>query len=416
MSMMFLTDARVVTAGGCKVDVVTDLARLSQLQQEWTDLFHASPTASPPLRYEWVRQWWEIYGPLYGDRGRGLRVLAIRRADRLIGILPLYHHPFGGPLNLSRLQFVSAGAAEFEETCADYLNLLHARGEGEICTRAVAEVLASGQLRWDELDLLDIPADSPLVELKNLLARDSRHVEVRELGVCYISDLSGGMDQYLAGLSYKARRKARKMLKQIEETKGLKFEVAKTEQQIGTYFDEMIQLHRKRWAAEGKTGSFAPNHEAFHRALGTELGPRGAVAVGRLSFEDRPMAVVYGHVVGKKFDGYQTGVDHEQCSILKSPGAAAHFSMMAYLASQNVVEYDSLRGSNLFKEEYAKNRRMMVRLTAGRQSLRSTLFNAADFGRRGLRKVISSLARPAPTVASPAVVPEKAQENVEDQA
>ena len=44
----------------------------------------ASPTASPPLRWEWLRQWWRVYGPVYG--GRGLRIVTVHRGGHLIAL------------------------------------------------------------------------------------------------------------------------------------------------------------------------------------------------------------------------------------------------------------------------------------------------------------------------------------------
>ena len=118
MTMMFVAESPRTTAAGCQVEVITDFARFVDMRAEWVELFDGSPAAAPPLRFEWIQKWWEIYGPVYGDNGRALRIITVRREGKLIGVLPMYAFRFGGPLGLVRLRFITTGAEEFEETCA----------------------------------------------------------------------------------------------------------------------------------------------------------------------------------------------------------------------------------------------------------------------------------------------------------
>src|SRR4051812_16655240 len=103
-----------------EVTSITTPEQLDALEPAWNALFDVSPTAVPPLRFSWVRAWWRLYGAAYGRGGAGLRVLAIWRGAALLGVLPLYlgRRSWGG-IGLNRLQPVSAGAAEFEETSVD---------------------------------------------------------------------------------------------------------------------------------------------------------------------------------------------------------------------------------------------------------------------------------------------------------
>ena len=56
----------------CRVRVIRRDPEFDSLEPEWQDLFGRSPTRSTPLRWEWMREWWRIYGPAYGDRRDGL--------------------------------------------------------------------------------------------------------------------------------------------------------------------------------------------------------------------------------------------------------------------------------------------------------------------------------------------------------
>src|SRR5690349_13215588 len=101
-------------AGKVNLFVIKTARELELLRGEWNELFETSPTAAPPLRFEWVNEWWRVYGPVYGDNSKGLRIITLRRDGKLIGVLPLYES--AGMLGLRRLRFISSGAAEFEET------------------------------------------------------------------------------------------------------------------------------------------------------------------------------------------------------------------------------------------------------------------------------------------------------------
>ena len=120
-------------------------------------LFEVSPTASPPFAWEWVREWWRIYGPVYGDGGRGLRIITVRRGPDLIGILPLYQRSSAGPWAARQSRFISTGAAEFEETSTEYLDLLHLPNSAGECVEAICQTLLDcHEMRWDQLDLTDM--------------------------------------------------------------------------------------------------------------------------------------------------------------------------------------------------------------------------------------------------------------------
>ena len=118
------------------VRVITQDSQWEQLESEWSELFDLSPYASPCLRFSWLRLWWRLYGPSYGDKAGGLQICAIRRESRLIGAIPLYRSgPCGPVFGVRHIRFLSTGEAQHEETCPDYLGVLCLPGEEETCPR-----------------------------------------------------------------------------------------------------------------------------------------------------------------------------------------------------------------------------------------------------------------------------------------
>lgn len=374
------------------VQIIHDLAGLATLASEWNELYQRSPTAAPPLSWDWVSGWWRHYGATYGQHGTGLRILAVRRGSSLLGLLPLYQGRLGAPIvGARRLGFVSTGEAEFEGTYPEYLDLLHAPGEAETCCRSLARVLLeSSQLRWDELHLYELAAESPLVGLAPLLQGGGRRVSVRPSSACSLADTTGGFEEYLKRLSHENRRQGRKMLRDAEK-QDARLELAAAHQ-VEEFFEQMLHLHRKRWQAVGEAGAFAPRHAQFHRELADKMVPRGDAILARLSHDGKPLALVYGYRTGEKLHCYQQGVDNT-AGPLRSPGTTIWLMLMRRLHSEGVVLFDHQKGMTTFKERFCLERRPMVDLRVVRPTPRALTHLLSDFTCRATRKAFRVLSR-----------------------
>jgi CelD/BcsL family acetyltransferase involved in cellulose biosynthesis len=387
----------------CMVDVIRDLVALDDLRGDWDELFATSPAAAPPLRWEWVRTWWQVYGPHYGDHGRGLRILTVRCGPRVIGILPLYLGRKGkGPFAPRRLGFISTGALEFEETCTEYLSLLHAPGQEGPCLQALAAVLSQPHvLCWDELHLSELPAASPLLGLATSCNGRFVRVQAGTPGVCHLFSMAEGFEGYLKLLSHENRRQARKMLRDLEAD-GMEFEVAGDAQRLQQFFDQMIELHRQRWTAVGKPGSFAPRHAEFHRKTAELLLGRGEAVIARLSQAGRPLAVVFGYRSRDRLHCYQQGVA-PGVGRLRSPGTAAWLLLMRHQAERGITLFDHLRGMSTFKERFATGQGKVDELRIVRVGWRTVTASAMGWLHRAARRVLRRGVRSSKPADRPAL-------------
>jgi CelD/BcsL family acetyltransferase involved in cellulose biosynthesis len=355
---------------GLQVDVLDDVASWDALEMEWGELFEASPTASPPLRWEWLRQWWRVYGPVYG--GRGLRIVTVRRGGHLIGALPLYLHiGHRSPVWAHYLGFLSTGESRSEATYPEHLDLLHAPGEARACLDAILPALLDPEVgRWDILDLCDIGEGSPLLAWRDQAPRDVRVVVIPR-GACPVADLSGGFEAYLGRSTAKTRREAQRTLQAVEST-GTRFEVASTPSEAAQFFDQLVRLHQARWNSSGRPGCFSAHRfTEFHRTLAELWVPTGKAILARLARDGEPLAVIYGFINGTKFDFYQSGVDLRAAGRVKSPGIAAILALMRYLADRGIRGYDFLRGSSEYKDRWSTTCNSLVRLRLVRPGFRA---------------------------------------------
>jgi CelD/BcsL family acetyltransferase involved in cellulose biosynthesis len=361
------------------VQLIRDAAAWDRLKPAWVELFDASPTASAALRWEWLREWWQIYGPAYSNPD-GLRIVTVWRHGVLLAVLPLYQCRRRFSLGLRRLRFLSTGEAEFEETCGSYLNLLYRPEEAGPCVAALREYLMAGKcLPWDELILSGLPDGSPLCAWQHDFSKPRWGVFATMLGNCSISGISEGFDSYLEQLSATTRKEARRLLRSASQA-GVRLEFARDALEVDTFFQQLVSLHQGRWTAEGQPGCFAaPRFLRFHRTLAGQLVPSGKAVLARLVLGDKPLAVFFGHVVGSKFDLYVSGVDSGESGPVRSPGTACHLLLMADLALRGVARYDHLLGSaNSYKQRFATQQQPLIEFRVVRHSALTAAHRLAE--------------------------------------
>jgi Acetyltransferase (GNAT) domain len=373
-----------------KCRLIQDENEWDALESNWSALFSSSPQASFPLRYGWLRNWWRIYGPIYGHRRGSLRLITVWRSDRLVGVLPLYSGFAGDPVfGARRLGFVSTGEAEFEETCPDYLNLLALPGEESTCLEAAWNLL--GQMRWDCLTLQDVPESSPLLKWEGAVLGNAT-IQAIPRGKCPIANLGNDFEEYIKQLSQKTRQHARQYLRAADRI-GAVLELAGAAD-ADAFFDDLVRLHQQRWTAEGKPGCFSAQRFAeFHRQLARAWVATGDAVLARLSLGGQPIAVLYGFVTGTKFDFYQSGIQRANSGPLVSPGTTANLMLMRTLMDRGVNRYDFLRGSSSYKERLANEERQLFSLLARRATVRTMTSGLSSLIVRGTRRIARTLCR-----------------------
>jgi CelD/BcsL family acetyltransferase involved in cellulose biosynthesis len=388
-----MKDCNTVEKGmGIELAVLRDVTEWDRIEEEWNELFLASPSASPPLHFDWLRQWWRVYGGVYGQEGRGLRVIIVRRGEHLIGAMPLYQSLRGPVVRTRRLEFLSTGEREFEEICPDYMDLLYRPGEADLCLDAIAGwLLGDGRGDWDEVLLRDVSEESPLAGWW-AGAEDGCRRKTAGRGMCPIANIAGGLDAYWGRLSANMRQHSRRLLR-LARGAGAELTVAAGPAAADVFFEDMVRLHQERWRAAGKAGCFAAaRFTEFHRTLCRSWAPQGRAVLARLGTGDRPLAVIYGFVIGRKFDFYQSGVVHETGGAVQSPGTVALLLLMDHLAQRGIELFDFLRGESFYKQRLATQARLLVEIRLFRPGVRlgvraasSFIQRAAGKGRRMLR-------------------------------
>jgi CelD/BcsL family acetyltransferase involved in cellulose biosynthesis len=109
-----------------EIAVLEDAKGFAALEEEWENLYHNAPLATPFQSWAWLYSWWEFYG-----EGYDLRLITVRSEGLLVGIVPLMLKRRWG---FGRLLFVGTGIT-------DYLDMLAREGWEDYVSEAAREAL-----------------------------------------------------------------------------------------------------------------------------------------------------------------------------------------------------------------------------------------------------------------------------------
>jgi len=365
------------------LDIVTSDDQFDALELEWKSLFSKSKAATSPLRYEWQREWWRVFGVKYGKNG--LRILTGRNENGLLGVLPMYlatSHVLGP----RRLQFISTGESSGEVTYPEYNNCLYDEDFfEEVFALFTSTIFQQEKLLWDHLDMGIIGSDSPLGNwfAKTKTPGGYKALVKKRVFKAPYADLSSGFDGWLKNLSGNARQQFRRLMRKGEQA-GVEFSMAKTQSEAGNYLRELIELHTARWKAVGQKGSFSSDRlRRFHTAVAEKLVPSGGACISRLSLGKKPIALLYGFIVDNKFDFYQSGVAEDSRETIKQPGMLAHLLTMRELSQNGIVNYDFLAGDSEYKKRLASNERELWQVSLSRRTFPALMSIAFSHTKRG---------------------------------
>jgi CelD/BcsL family acetyltransferase involved in cellulose biosynthesis len=341
----------------------------------WDALADSTPWASPFSRHCVQRAWWDAYGATAHDQTLVIVDAAVPTApaapETLVGIVPLMHrhelepgdvaarttlrHQAGPPL---RAVPESATAVFFGASYhADYATILAAAADLPAVCAAVVESLAAAEPdRWDVVDLRRLRAGDPATDaLANAFDRAAQKagwfVTREQEDVCPVVTLAPGMDYegYLATLDKKERHEIRRKVRRAEAAGPVALE--RSANPIDD-LDAFIDLHQKRWGAEGL---FPPTEggaasRRFFAGLFEDCAPSGIVDLSFLSVGGRRIAAGVTFDDGEAVYYYNAGVDPDAREL--SPGVVMVACYVQRAIELGRTRLDFLRGNEPYKYEW----------------------------------------------------------------
>ncbi|MBX6366058.1 MAG: GNAT family N-acetyltransferase, partial [Gemmatimonadetes bacterium] len=279
-----------------RADVLSETAALERLVPDWRALLERCPWATPFQSPEWQLAWWRQFG------NDGLRAVAVRRGDELVGLAPFFVYGFPGEPR--RLGLLADGVSDYQDV------LLEPRC-AQAARRLVLARIAALRGEWDVCELNELRPGSPLLapELPATLPPGLR-AETAPLGICMSLPTPATAAALHARLSSRFRRRLRRADEAVRAA-GRADVVMADAATFAELMDALIRLHTRRWTERGEPGGVLadPRIQRFLRAAAAGLLEHGRLRLYALRLDGAPIAALLGFADASRLYCYLTGLD-----------------------------------------------------------------------------------------------------------
>jgi CelD/BcsL family acetyltransferase involved in cellulose biosynthesis len=297
-----------------QVELLTSLAELEGLREEWWELWRRTPAATPFQTPAWLIAWTQSFAP------PGLLTLAWRCGRRLEALLPLYVDEAGvaRPLGVG---------------VSDELDLL---GDPRAAAPFLARLAGEGVVR---LDLPDLAPGSALAQGAAGWSCESFPAEPR------------------SALALPARLPARKRRKlNMARNRAARLGGCALERTGAEGLDWLFRLHAARWSSRGGQGVLAEARvQALHRAAAVDLDRAGLLRSYLLRIGGRPAGAFYGFCAHRRTYAYLSGMAPDLA--YASPGSLVVAHAIEEAAREGAQWFDFLRGAEAYKQDWGAEAR-----------------------------------------------------------
>lgn len=356
------------------LDIVRDEAAFLALAPYWDHLVDQVAIASPFLRWDWMRLWWEH---CRGDATLAVGVLRDREhVPQAIAPLMLARETDGARRHLTALSFLSGfGAAHGER-----LDFIVPAGREDDLTPRLCQVLRELRPDCDLVRLNFLPQESPNTpHILSALKKNFTHASVLNRTACRIITVPEKWEDIEMRHSSSWRGNLRRSCKAFEQAEG-----STTLSGVGMLhahaFSELLRLHASNFP-EGVSTFTTPEAALFHQRLAERWLPTGRALMPLLHANGTMVSAVYGFVERDQFFQYQAGWDTEQARL--SPGKMAVRWTLICLMQRGLRTYDMMPGEYEYKRRWADSERWLLDLEAHNPaSWRARTFHALRSLRR----------------------------------
>lgn len=265
---------------------------LEGVEKDWRALEARFPP-SVFQSYDWLHAWTNTLGR---NARRGIRIVVGRDPDTgdTRFLLPLAIRRKGA---INVLTWLALGHAGYQFGLYDegWLRDRTGTSRDPILKRVVAEVP-----ECDVVHLCDQP--ERIGTMSNPLLSSGRQLSPN---TSYVLDLDESFDDlYARKRSASTRRGARKRERKLESEGTVSFERASNRDEVGAYFDEMMNMKTAQMHQIGVGELFGPEFRDFVLALDARAGDRApAVLLDRLRVGNETLASIFGATYRGTFYG-----------------------------------------------------------------------------------------------------------------
>jgi hypothetical protein len=271
------------------------------------------------------RIWWRRFGS-----GFDLHMLSASDGPDTFGFAPL----MSGEGTLS---FIGG------DDLFDYHDFPVRRGSEQQFFGLLCDYLAD--LDWDTVELSSVPSCSPtLAFLPEAAKARGMNVELTSGQVTPVAVLPASWEQYVSGLSKKARHELRRKLRRLENADGSRQYVCGDDEIAGS-MEQFFRLMRS--SSPDKDAFLGSERIGFFQDLAVELSARDEFRLYLLDYEGAPVAACICIDYGDSYFLYNSGYDPEFSAL--SVGLLNKALSIRDAIEQGKKSFNFLKGNERYK-------------------------------------------------------------------
>lgn len=364
-----------------RLELLDPATQLPQVQAIWTRLSAASD-AGYFLGWGWMECW---LASLPSEARVRLAVIVEDGAPRaafFLGEATTERHRF---LRSRGLFLNVTGLPRYDELCIEYNGIL---SDGPLACplRELLERLPDG---WEEFVMPAMDASRLPGHWLNGGAAPYTVLIQREVPSPYV-DLEAVRQRagdYPALLGAATRANIRRSYRLLAASAGpVRCEAAGTPSRALEMFEEMVQLHQRRWQGRGQDGAFAsPYFRAFHEGLIRRRFGAGEIQLLRVRAGGATVGVLYHFAHRGAVYFYQSGINYG-IDRRASPGLVCLAEAVQHNAETRQRVYDFLGGRAQYKANMATHAGRLIWVTVQRPRAKFWLERTLRAAKRAMRR------------------------------
>jgi CelD/BcsL family acetyltransferase involved in cellulose biosynthesis len=337
---------------------------INDFETEWNGLLAQSLDNNPFLTYEWLTSWWKHFG-----KGRELKLFTAESQGAISLLVPVMYSKykvFGSRRH--KVEFAASGDSDYQGFLVT--NFQKAAGTVNLLIESILEDTKDG----DCIVFGEVPEDSATAILLEGIKGKDFGASRSAVSSCPYVPLPNNYDIYNQTLGPNMRRNLKIWEKQALKDYRVKFV---RYDEIGTVQEAMkifFELHQKSQIVKGNCGVFSDNvKRSFHTDVANAFAEKGWLGLFFLTFNDKPVSVVYSYEYNAKLYAYLCGFDPEYARY--RPGHLVFKSLIKYAIDKKLNELDFLRGDEEYKSRWRTKVRNNLEFRIPKRGFKNRFYN-----------------------------------------
>ena len=323
------------------LEVITDLARLLEIQPEWSQFARTIEGLTPFQLPEWLITWWRHFG------SGVLRCFVFRTGTEMAGIIPSFLHEWNGKRQIT---LIGTGISDHLEPA------LKPENADEIVAQLQSYLNSTSD--WDICYWQDLSFATPFKHPASEVAEDTQ---------CSAIALEGSFEAYWQRCPRSLRQNVRRDRAKAEAGGEIRF--AATTEPDSELLDALITMHRARWKHHNQAGMIDANGSAdFLRDIARQFAACGLLRVFSLRFNGKLTAILFAFDYRGRISNYLTAFDpeHERFAF----GRTLLYEALRDSFEKGYRAWDFLRGDEPYKQWWRAEKIPKVKVVLSRAQAR----------------------------------------------